>query len=160
MLLKTYQKIKQKLSVIPEVKLLTWFNDQYEGTIHTVPAIFIEFPNELLLETLSKKNQQAPLTVRIHTVSKLISETDGSINETDIESHEAINDQVYNLLHGLVAKENDKLIFNSLARTRYLQHQYLQGWYVTTQDFEGIIYENQIEQTLTTIPKPVVNIET
>ena len=53
MLLEAYRAIKTELeNKTTGIKLIDWFNDQYNGTIHTVPAVFVEFPKPLQFETL------------------------------------------------------------------------------------------------------------
>lgn len=158
MLLNPYRALKSQLSSIEGIKLIDWFNDQYEGTIHTAPALFVEFPNDLRFETLSKKIQQAPFMVRIHTVSKVIAQQDNSINETSIENHDMLCDAVYDKLQGFRKIENDKLLFNSLSRSNYQHHQYLKGWMITTQDFEAMIYQHEQEPSMH--PKPSIEIIT
>ena len=91
MLLKVYKNLKATLNTTGSIKHIGWFNDQYSGTIHTTPAIFIEFPNALQFETMSKNLAQAALTVRIHTVNKAVSNQAGEIDEGVLLLHENIN---------------------------------------------------------------------
>lgn len=156
MLLKPYNYLKNQLSSIAEIKLIDWFNDQYSGTIHTAPAVFIEFPGNLRFETLRKNVQQAPFIARIHTISKVLMNADNSIDAASIQLHENINDAIYARLQGCRLIDTDRLLCNSLSRSVYEHHQYLQGWMVTTQDFESVIYQHEVPAI--TIPRPDVEI--
>ena len=158
MLLKVYNELQTKLIDVPNVKLVEWFNDQYSGTIHAEPGIFIEFPNPIPMETLRKKTQQGDLLIRIHVYSKLIAKVDKSLDKSIIERHFNITDSVFQLLQGFRSVEGDKLLFNSLDRIEIQHHQYLQGWFVTTQDFECVLYDIKSE-ILTPTPSPEITIE-
>ncbi len=140
------------------MKIIDWFNDQYAGVIHAEPAIFIEFPDALEFETLRQDVQQAEFTIRIHLASKAIQKQDRTISEDVIETHFNICDKIYYKLQGYRLQEGDMLIFNSLARTNYEHHQYMQGWMVTTQDFEGVIYQDERQQQ--TVKQPEFKIRT
>jgi hypothetical protein len=158
MLLKPYKNLKSQLSDIEGIKLIDWFNDQYAGTIHTEPAIFIEFPVALKFETKSKQIQQAPFVVRVHMVTKAIQKQDNSILESVIDSHFASCEAIYYKLQGYRYAENDKLIHNSLARTEFMHHQYMQGWMISTQDFECMLYQHEQVKEKTEMPNPVITI--
>jgi hypothetical protein len=155
MLLKPYQNLKSQLSSISGIKLIEWFNDQYAGTIHAAPAIFVEFLGELRFETVSKQTQQAAFTARIHLASKAISKQDGSIDDSLVSAHFGLCDEIYKLLQGHRAMNVDKLMFNSLSRSAFEHHQYMKGWLVTTQDFEGMLYQLK---TVETGDKPAISI--
>lgn len=141
MLLKLYQNLKNQLLTINDVKIIEWFNDQYAGTIHAAPAIFIEFPGQIRFETLRKQTQQAPFIARIHMVSKAIMKQDMSIDESLVSAHFDSCEQIYQLLQGHRAVDGDNLLFNSLSRSVFEHHQYMKGWLVTTQDFEAMLYQ-------------------
>jgi hypothetical protein len=161
MLLIPYQQIKQRLDGIAGVRLLQWFNNQYEGTIHAVPAVFIEFLNELKFETVRRDVQQAEMKVRIHAVSKVLSAQDGSIPEAQIEAHEAICDEIYFRLQGFRSAPDASgfLLFNSMMRTAYRHHHYNLGWMLVTQDFDCMIYQNERTQgTALVAPEIKINI--
>lgn len=158
MLLKAYNALQTKLNDIPNIKHLDWFNDQYAGTIHAAPGIFIEFKDPLIMETLSKGVQQAPFSTTIHVYSKVVPQQDKSLDLVKIAEHFEIVQEVYSRLHGFRANDGDNLLFNSLSRKAYQHHQYMQGWFVTTQDFESIIYDIA-ETTVAPSPKPTVIIE-
>jgi hypothetical protein len=153
MLLQPYRKIKERLQGIASIKLIDWFNDQYGGVIHTEPCLFIEFLNAIEMDTLSGKTQEGEMTVRVHSVSKVLAYKDNRINETAIESHELINKAVYGLLQGYRASNGEALIFNSMMRRRYEHHHYMQGWMVTTQDFDCIVYDLESVSKLENVPE-------
>ncbi|MBN1250674.1 MAG: hypothetical protein JXA16_00965 [Bacteroidales bacterium] len=136
--------LKLQLLDIPGIKLIEYFNDQYSGILHTAPVLFIEFPDALSFETLSKDMQQAAFKARIHTVTKVIQKADKSINEDSVEGHFNICDAVFEKLQGFRAiDENGQLIFNSVSMTVFEHHQEMRGFMVTTQDFEGIVYHRK-----------------
>ena len=157
--MKPYQQLKQQLTGIANVKLIEYFNDQYAGVLHTSPVLFIEFPQPLEFETRSKDEQQAAFTVRVHTVTKVMHNADKSIDETGLDKHFGICNDVFIRLQGFRAEDtaNKRLIFNSLARTRFEHHQEMQGFMVSTQDFEGIIFDYMPE--LQKVAKPPVDIQ-
>lgn len=140
MLLKPYQILKQKLIDIPNIKHIDYFNDQYSGVLHTAPVLFVEFPEALQFETMGKEMQQALLKVRIHAVSKVMHNADKSISESSLETHFTICNNIWERLQGFRADDGAKTVFNSLARTTFEHHQELEGFMVTYQDFEGVIY--------------------
>jgi hypothetical protein len=157
MLLTPYRALKSQLSQISGIKLIDWFNDQYAGTIHTAPAIFVEFPNQLRFETLRKGVQQAPFLVRVHMVSKVIMKQDNSVEEIKVEQHFTSCDAIYNRLQGLRHIESEKLVFNSLSRSAFEHHQYLKGWMITTQDFESMIYQHVAKGEIVARPQVEIN---
>ena len=141
MLNEVYKQLKERLEGISEVKHLDWFNDQYSGIIHTEPGIFIEFIGNQRTETLRGQVQQIAIKVRIHVYSKVISKEDKSLPEAKINTHFEIVKEVYRRLQGYRYGESGQLLFNSMQRVAIEHHQYLRGWFVTTQDFEMMGYE-------------------
>ena len=160
MINEVYKILKERLNGIAGVKHIDWFNDQYSGIIHTEPGILIEFVGNQRTETLQGQTQQIELSVRIHVYSKVIMREDKSVDEGKIDSHFEIVKEVYRRLQGYRSKiyrqepeDNNELIFNSMQRTGIEHHQYMRGWFVTTQDFQMMGYD--IEETLTTTrPEP------
>lgn len=154
MLHQPYIQIKSRLDGISDVKSVKRFNNQYEtdGAIVAVPCIFIEFVGALRFETMRKTAQQAPLTVRIHTVSKVHGEVDLSLPDTLIETHEAIADEVYHRLQGFrYEPEPDRLLFSSMNRVEYHEHVYNYGWMLTTQDFECMVFQYPKNEIVTNV---------
>lgn len=145
MLLQAYENIKTRIEAETAlIKHIDWFNDQYSGTIHTVPAVFVEFPTQLQFRTLRGQFQQSPFTVRIHLVTKALADQAKRIDPTLIQNHEELTQIIYYALQGYWAMLSpQQKLFDSLGRTAYQHHQYMRGWLVTTQDFESRIYQHQ-----------------
>ena len=152
MINEVYKILKERLNGISGVKHIDWFNDQYSGIIHSEPGIFIEFVGNQRAETLRGQTQQIELNVRIHVYSKVIMKEDKSVDEGKIDSHFEIVQEVYRRLQGYRYGQGNGLTFNSMQRTGIEHHQYMRGWFVTTQDFTMMGYD--IEEGLTaTRPK-------
>ena len=153
MINEVYKILKERLNGIAGVKHIDWFNDQYSGIIHTEPGILIEFVGNQRTETLQGQTQQIELSVRIHVYSKVIMREDKSVDEGKIDSHFEIVKEVYRRLQGYRYGQGNELTFNTMQRTGIEHHQYMRGWFVTTQDFQMMGYD--IEETLTTTrPEP------
>jgi len=146
MLLQAYSKIKEQLlSAFPDM-YIDWFNDQYEGIIHTAPAIFVEFPVPLQLKTLRENFQQAPFTVRIHAVTKALADQKKTIKQSKLQEHDTIVEGIFTALHRFHCNYADgKKLFTSLNRFNLTHHQYIKGWLMTTQDFSSLIYQHADE---------------
>jgi len=145
MLLDAYNALSAKLTTdVSEIKLIDWFNDQYSGTIHTVPAVFVEFPVPLKFKTLRGGFQTAPFIVRIHVVTKALADASKTIDPALLQIHETIVYKVYKSIHGFGASyTNEKKLFTSLNRFDLTHHQYIKGWLMTTQDFQSEIYQHE-----------------
>lgn len=111
------------------LKDIQWFNNQYEGVIHTTPALFIEFGG-LEFSPATKQALTTSISIRLHVVSEVMSESDGEIRDDDVAAHEQIARKV------LQAMEEVKLPFEN-GETRPLRlaswthnHKYY-GWMVT-----------------------------
>ena len=111
------------------LKDIQWFNNQYEGVIHAIPALFVEF-GELSFSHVTKTAQTTPISIRLHVVSEVMSESDGEIRDEDVAAHEAIARKV------LQAMEEVRLPFEG-GETRPIRlaswthnHKYY-GWMVT-----------------------------
>ena len=111
------------------LKDIQWFNNQYEGVIHTTPALFIEFGG-LEFSPTTKQALTTSISIRLHVVSEVMSESDGEIRDDDVAAHEQIARKV------LQAMEEEKLPFEN-GETRPLRlaswtynHKYY-GWMVT-----------------------------
>lgn len=111
------------------LKDIQWFNNQYEGVIHTTPALFVEF-GELSFSHVTKTAQTTPISIRLHVVSEVLSESDGEIRDEDVAAHEEIARKV------LQAMEGVRLPFEG-SETRPVRlaswthnHKY-NGWMVT-----------------------------
>lgn len=111
------------------LKDIQWFNNQYEGVIHVSPSLFIEFRG-LDFNRTTKQAQTTPISIRLHVVSEVMSESDGEIRDEDVAAHEAIARKVAEAL------EEVRLPFEE-GETRPLRlaswthnHKYY-GWMVT-----------------------------
>lgn len=132
MLYPIYNSIKTALLAVDGVKVVQWFNAQYESTIVAEPALFIEFPNPIDPQQLSSSLQQAPLRVRVHVVSKAMASIDGSVADDSILKNEAIATAVKGCLKGLQIGELTPMRFVSWQHW----HRW-QGWMVTFVEFEA-----------------------
>jgi len=95
--------------------------------------------------------------VRVHAFSKLVAMQDKSFDKTVISAHFDLVNEIYRLLQGFSADYDDgNKLFNSMMRTGSEHHQYMQGWFVTTQDFSSIVYD--IEPDMQTVVRPPVEI--
>ena len=147
MLYQAYKKIKaQLMAELPNVKYIDWFNDQYSGTIHTAPAIFVEFPTPLNLKTLRENFQEAPFSVRIHAVTKAHADQKKTIHDNKLQEHDILVEDVYKAMQRFHCNYDDgKKLFTSLNRFNLTHHQYIKGWLMTTQDFSSLIYQHSVE---------------
>jgi len=95
-----YQFLKTRLSAIPELKLVTWWNGQTADTIiHTTPAAYIQFPNPMPMRTMGGgAMQNTDILIRIVLVSSLLMTNEGTINDTVMEPHEELALRIYERL--------------------------------------------------------------
>jgi len=161
MYLQPYLKIEEKLNAnVTGIKFIEWFNDQYAGTIHTAPAVFVEFPTELRFSTLRGQFQTAPFTVRIHLASKIIPDQAKALDKTLIALHDEMTRDIYFALQGFGASyDTGNKMFESLGRTALQQIQEMQGWLVITQDFESRIYQQQEVRPTHTVDDMAITVE-
>ena len=69
-----FNYIKNTLAENTSFKLITWYNNQdTEGIIHAMPAVFIQFPEPMDIQQLHGQIQQAPLTFSVFLLSKVLS---------------------------------------------------------------------------------------
>jgi len=93
MLYPIYTAIKQQLKTIDtENKFagIEWYNVQYESTIAKTPRIFVEFPEELKFDQITKDSKRAPIKIQLHIVSQAIAGADGAIADSIVEEHENV----------------------------------------------------------------------
>jgi len=155
MLKKVFDKLKERLAMVPDVKLVDWFNNQYEGVIHAAPCIFVDFPKPITMGQLRGRVQHGLLTVRIHAVSKVVNRADYSIDPAGIELHEVLVDNIYAVLQQYSATENGSIpIFGTMSRNEVEHHPYNKGWMITTQDFVCLVNQNEVS-----ISAPITGIE-
>ena len=134
MLYNTFKDIKDKLATIAGIKAIQWFNAQYDGIIHTQPVIFIEFPDKLNFEKLTKTDRKAQIVIRIHLVSSAVADAGNCIPDDIIEAHE-------NLGHLVIEKlENVPVAFQAgftreLEHTGWQHYHKYKGWMITFIEF-------------------------
>ncbi|RGP09282.1 hypothetical protein [Parabacteroides gordonii] len=112
-----------------QLKDIQWFNNQYEGVIHTSPVVFIEF-SELDISSLTKQTDSTDIVIRLHVVAEVMDESDGDVWDEDVCRHEKLAHKV------LETVKDWRLEFNG-HETRPLRpvswthyHKY-NGWMVT-----------------------------
>lgn len=155
-----YNEIETRLKGAESFKLVTWYNRQdVDGIVHTVPAVFIEFPEPMRTETLQGQHQQALLTVRVHLVSKIVSRKDGSINNDTVAAHEALVDDIYNSLHERSIVIDEDKHTTALERTALQLYMGIPGWAITRQDFQCMAYQHPVTTGII-IPTPPPDIDT
>lgn len=84
-----YQAVKAQLQTITGTYPVEWFNAQYEAVMIHEAGFFVEFPEALLFDQLSKDARRTPVKIRVHVYSKVVGTHDG-ITDADVEAHEAI----------------------------------------------------------------------
>ena len=147
MLNQVFKLIKQKLSDIEGIKIIDWFNDQYGGIIHTEPGIFLEFVGTIQTRQMSKEVDEYDVRLRVHLYSKLIMKEDKSFDEAKIDKHFELVEQIYQRLQGYWY-ESEEMKINSLQRVEMEHHQYLRGWFVTTQDYAFVVYRRRLGELI------------
>lgn len=113
---------------------IQWFNNQYEGTIHVAPCLFVEFA-PLVINRQTKRSNTTGSGIRLHVVSVVLSESDGCVPDVDIRRHEALAHRV------LEAVEDTRLAFMEeetlpLRLTGWTHHHNYNGWMVTLIDLK------------------------
>lgn len=125
-----YKPIKAELNTIDDCMDVQWFNMQYEGQMPYERGYFIEFPDQLDFEQISKDAQRSDLRVRIHAYTKVAGDTDG-IPDSAVDEHETFALAAKDKLKGF--KPTDK---TTLLRFRGWKHHHKwKGWMVTFVDF-------------------------
>ena len=78
---------------------IQWFNDQYEGTVHAVPAVFIEFA-KLSIAPETKQANNTDILIRLHVVTEVMNESDGDVQDGDVLAHETLAKDVLEAVEG------------------------------------------------------------
>ena len=111
------------------LKDIQWFNNQYEGVILVSPSLFIEFGGWEFSRT-TKQALTTPISIRLHVVSEVMSESDGEIRDDDVAAHEQIARKVAEALDEVrLPFENGETRPLRLASWTH-NHKYY-GWMVT-----------------------------
>lgn len=129
-----YKALKEAITRVEGVEDVQWFNAQYEGIIHAAPAVFVEF-SPLVITRATKATHQTAIALRLHILSEVISESDNSVPDEQVEQHEALAQRV------LEAVEDLHLPFET-SETRALElcgwthHHKYKGWMATWLDLK------------------------
>lgn len=113
---------------------IQWFNNQYEGVVHTSPIVFVEFLPLSMIRT-TKISNQTDIAIRLHVVSSVSSSSDGHLPDRDIAQNEK-------LAHDIRCCVEEKTQPFDAGETRPLQlsgwtHQYkYNGWLITLMDLK------------------------
>ncbi|WP_288149393.1 hypothetical protein [Bacteroides acidifaciens] len=111
------------------LKDIQWFNDQYNGVVHTSPVVFIEFSRlDISLET--KQTNSTQINIRLHIVTEIMNESDGDVRDEDVLMHEQLAHQVLDSVKDwrLDFEENETRPLRPVSWEHY--HKY-NGWMVT-----------------------------
>lgn len=133
-----YSAIKGQIATADEdstIKGVEWYNAQYEGTIANTPRVFIEFPDKLPFDQISKEARRTDMLVRLHVVTQAIASADGTVPDSTAQTHETTAMLVMNAIDNFTpekdgAKLTTRLIFNGWQHW----HKY-KGWMVTFVEF-------------------------
>lgn len=107
-----------------------WYNVQYEETMINDEGFFVEFPEKLNIDAISKDARRTDLTVRVHVYSKALRTSDG-IADTVVESHESTANALKELLEGFTPEGCSK----PLKLSGWQHWHRWKGWMVTFVEF-------------------------
>lgn len=137
MLKDIYTAIKQQLIAEDEnstLKGIEWYNVQYESTIASTPRIFVEFPEPLVIDAISKDARRTGIKIRLHVVTQALTETDGAIPDSVVTAHELTATMVKNAIDHFTPADGCTRQMNLSAWQHF--HKY-KGWMVTFVEFEA-----------------------
>jgi hypothetical protein len=132
-----YTAIKAQLIAEDEdliLKGIEWYNVQYESTIANTPRIFVEFPEPLVIDAISKEARRTPVKMRLHVVTQVITGTDGTIPDALVTAHETIALWVKNTIEHFLPANGITTRMNLTGWQHW--HKY-KGWMVTFVEFEA-----------------------
>lgn len=129
-----YKALKTAITPIEGVQDIQWFNAQYEGIIHIAPCVLIEF-SPLVITRETKLTNQTAITIRLHVVSEVISESDNNVSDAQVEEHEALAHQVLDAVDGLRMPFEDS-VTRPLQQTGWTHNHKYNGWMVTLIDLK------------------------
>ena len=81
------------------LKDIQWFNNQYEGVIHTSPVVLVEFA-ALDITAETKQTNSCQINIRLHVVSETRDESDGDMRDGDVLWHEKLARDVLDAVNG------------------------------------------------------------
>lgn len=140
MLYPIYKAVEAELKKIPELKDVQWYNAQYEGTIHTHPVAFVEFPDEVDIDHVSKSLEEGFVRIRVHVASKVIGRMDTAVPDIAIQQNEDIATEVKGHLKGLVPVWGAQ-VATRLKWVGWQHYHRWKGWMVTFVSFECKVKE-------------------
>jgi len=132
-----YTAIKLQLNTADEdltLKGIEWYNVQYESTIANTPRIFVEFPEPLKIDAISKDTRRTPVKIRLHVVTQAITGTDGVIPDTLAEAHETTAMMAKNALDAFAPGNGS---CGPLKWSGWQHWHKYRGWMVTFVEFEA-----------------------
>jgi hypothetical protein len=139
MLYDIYSAVKIQLNTADtegELKGIEWYNVQYEGSIPNTPRVFIEFPDRLPFDQVTKQTRRAPLKIRCHVVTQALVATHGEIPDALAQEHE---DTVYLVLDALDKFTPDKAGIKLTSPLQFSGWEHFhkhKGWMVTFVEFD------------------------
>lgn len=133
MLFDIYSSIKTK--VAPLNLPQEWYNVQYEETMINNNGLFVEFPEKLLFNAVSKDMRRSPIKIRMHIYSKVVRTSDGIPDEV-VQAHEALASQIQTLMDGWTPLGTK---VNRLEFTGWQHWHRYKGWMVTFVEFDAKI---------------------
>jgi hypothetical protein len=140
MLNSIYKAIKQQLNTADEdlvLKGIEWYNVQYESTIASTPRIFVEFPDPLKFDHVSKEMKRTPVKIRLHVVTQALTGTDGTIPDTMVAAHEVTANFALDTLKRFVPKLGEVALTSPFDFTVWQHWHKHKGWMVTFVEFEA-----------------------
>lgn len=135
MLFDYFASIRAAILLESEVAVV-WFNDQYNGTIVPNQNVFVEFPDLIEVNNLSKDAQRITLPVRMHVVSRVMTKPDMEIADAEIMAHEELVATIRDIMRGMVLVDaEDTQLSSPLIWAGYQHWHRYQGWMVTWLNF-------------------------
>ena len=132
MLYPHYKTIKERLTAqVPGLKTTEWFNNQYAGIIHAEQLALIEFPDGMDIIGVTKSTYRTKFPVRIHVISRAVSDADEVIGDDQLQAHDALVNEVLTALRLWLPEANGVPLSTSLVHTRYQAVHEYKGWLVT-----------------------------
>ncbi len=139
MLYDIYTAVKNRLNTSDtesELKGIEWYNVQYEGSIPTTPRVFIEFPEKLSFDQVSKQMRRSPMRVRAHVVSQAIAGADGAVSDTIALDHEDVVYLVLEALDKFTPEKADIALTSPFQLSGWQHFHKHKGWMVTFLEFD------------------------
>ncbi len=139
--------------------------------VRATPAVYIDFPDEIVTQQLGYKIQMAEVEWMLHLVTDSVYENDKRIQKLSATDHAVIMDKIFRTLLNWSAKLSYLDAFSSLANTSTDQRvigtisrigvgspKDLKPLMVTKQKFSCVMYDhsaNPVLQTIQNVPLQV-----